>query len=211
VTHGEKWVMAIFALAMILWVMRSAINNWMGSAVLDDAMIALLAGVAPFFILEKGSNTHIMRWEDTKNLPWNILLLFGGGLCLASAMGQTGLVDTAANYLVNAFGNQPILFLGVLSLVMLLLTELMGNVALATLFLPLAFQVAEKMGLPVEYYAFPVTIASSFAFMLPIATPPNAVVYSKGYFDVMFMARRGFWLNLIGWLIICVYSFVYFL
>jgi solute carrier family 13 (sodium-dependent dicarboxylate transporter), member 2/3/5 len=211
VTYNEKWIMGVFAIAIFLWVSRSMINDLMGADIIDDAMIALLAGVIPFFITEKGKVSHIMSWEDTRNLPWNILLLFGGGLCLASAMGQTGLVNTAANFLVNYFGHQPILFLGVLSLVMLLLTELMGNVALATLFLPLAFQVADKMGLPVEYYAFPVTIASSFAFMLPIATPPNAVVYSKGYFDVLFMARRGVWLNLIGWLVICIYSYIYFL
>jgi sodium-dependent dicarboxylate transporter 2/3/5 len=211
-SYGEKWVMGIFSLAILLWVGRSFINQWMGDELLDDAMIALFAGVMPFFIPHRpGGELHIMHWEDTRNLPWNILLLFGGGLCLASAMGQTGLVTQAAEQLVSTFGNSPMLFLWVLPLVMLLLTELMGNVALATLFLPLAFQVGQQMGLPVEYYAFPVTVASSFAFMLPIATPPNAVVYSKGYFNILFMVKRGLWLNIIGWLVICGFSYFYFL
>jgi solute carrier family 13 (sodium-dependent dicarboxylate transporter), member 2/3/5 len=209
--YEEKWVIGIFSLAIALWLTRAWINQLIGESVLDDAMIALFAGVLPFMIpMNRQMNSFIMRWEDTQHLPWNILLLFGGGLSLAAAMGSTGLVQLAADGLVSEFGSKPLLFLLVLPLTMLMLTELMGNVALATLFLPLTFQVAINLELPLQFYAFPVTVASSFAFMLPIATPPNAIVYSKGYFSITFMMKRGVWLNVIGWLVITLVTYLYF-
>jgi sodium-dependent dicarboxylate transporter 2/3/5 len=211
-TWSERSVLVIFSVAILLWMFRSLINTWIGKPLIDDAMIAIAAGITPFFIPEKGkASRFVMEWEHTRDLPWNILLLFGGGLALASAMGSTGLVSLTADWLVNELGTAPLLFLIILPLVMLFLTELMGNVALATLFLPLTFQVAGNLGLPLQYFAFPVTIASSFAFMLPIATPPNAIVYSKGYFSVQFMMGKGIWLNIAGWIVLCLITYLYFL
>lgn len=210
-SRAQKIVGAIFLLTVFLWFFRSLINDWLGAKFLDDTVIALLGGVLPFLIPVKfGTKSFIVKWEDTLHLPWNILLLFGGGLSLAAAMETTGLVSWSANWLVNSSGASLVLMSILLPLIMLFLTELMGNVALASLFLPLTIQISTILGVPVEYFAFPATIASSFAFMLPVSTPPNAIVYGLGYFSVRQMMRSGFWFNVIGIAIIVLYNLLYF-
>ncbi|MBK7427751.1 MAG: DASS family sodium-coupled anion symporter [Saprospiraceae bacterium] len=208
---AQKIVGVIFLLIVFLWIFRSLINDLFGTKVLDDTVIALLGGVLPFLIPVKfGTKSFIVKWEDTLHLPWNILLLFGGGLSLAAAMESTGLVNWAANWMVNSSGSSLILMSILLPALMLFLTELMGNVALASLFLPLTIQISTLLGVPVEYFAFPATIAASFAFMLPISTPPNAIVYGLGYFSINQMIKGGFWLNIVGLIIVCLYNYVYF-
>lgn len=210
-SRAERVVLGIFALAIAFWLLRSLVNRWVGYTLLDDASIAIFAGLLPFFVPKSLTDREfILNWADTKDLPWNILLLFGGGLALATSMGDSGLVKYFGEWLVDNVGHNPWLFFVFLPLAMLFLTELMGNVALASLFLPLTFQVAEDLQIPIMVYAYPVTIASSFAFMLPIATPPNAIIFSKGYFKIGFMIKRGVWLNMLGWILICAYSILYF-
>ena len=141
------------------------------------------------------------EWKDTQKLAWGILILFGGGLSLANGMSVSGIVDLVAQ--VIAESNLSILLTASLLIVlMLFMTELMSNVALVAVLAPVVAGIAIGLGLPITYLLIPITIASSCAFMLPMATPPNAIVFASGYIKVHEMARAGIILNLIAVLLL---------
>lgn len=208
---AEKVVAFSFSLAVFLWFFRGPVNELIGRDLLDDTSIALLGGMLPFFVpLSLGKPSFAIRWEATRDLPWSILLLFGGGLCLASGLEDSGCTAWMGEKLTTYFGDSPVMMLFLLLVLMLVLTELMGNVALATIFLPLTFQVATITGVPPAYYAFSATLVCSFGFMLPISTPPNAIAYGQGNVPMKMMVRKGFWLNAIGLLFVFFYTLLYF-
>lgn len=205
-------VLSSFSLSILLWLFRQPLNQIIGSEILSDPLIAMLGGILPFIIPSNIKSLKFsVEWVDTRDLPWSILILFGGGLSLAFAMETSGLIDWTANAIVNSAGKNALLLLFLLPALMLFMTEFMGNVAVVSVFLPLTFQIGILLGLPVTFFAYPVTIASSFAFMLPIATPPNAIVYSQGYFSINTMMKYGIWLNVIGIGVIFLFNYIYFL
>jgi len=139
-----------------------------------------------------------MRWEQAEKLPWAILLLFGGGLTLAGAVSDTGLAAWIGNAL-NAFGQLPLALLVMLIAAMIIfLTELTSNTATTATFLPVVGAIAVESGIDPIVLTIPVTLAASCAFMLPVATPPNAIVFGSGMLTIPKMARAGLALNLIG-------------
>ena len=139
----------------------------------------------------------ILQWNDTQKLAWGILILFGGGLALANGMSESGIVDLIATSISNS--KVSILIMASLLIVlMLFMTELMSNVALTAVLAPVVAGIAIGLNIPILYLLIPVTIASSCAFMLPMATPPNAIVFASGYIKVSEMARVGIILNLIS-------------
>ena len=151
-----------------------------------------------FFPLDLKKGKFLLDWEYTSRLPYGILLLFGGGLCLARAMEITGIIELVGNY-ISESGPYPYwLLVLILTAVMLYMTELMSNVALVTIFLPVVIGIAQGLGLPPLLLVAPVTIAASCAFMMPISTPPNAIVFASGHIRIKDMIRAGFWLNLIS-------------
>ena len=205
----EKMVLAIFGVTVFLWIFRTLINQAIPGLGLSDTMISMLGAIALFAIpynLRKGD--FIITWKDTKRLAWGILILFGGGLALARGMSVSGLVDTVADAI--AAGNFSILLTAsLLILLMLFMTELMSNVALVAVLAPVVAGIAIGLDVPILHVLIPVTIASSCAFMLPMATPPNAIVFASGYIKVHQMARVGVILNLIAVaLLILVFQFV---
>lgn len=205
----EKMVLIIFGITVFLWIFRSIINNVFPDLGLSDTIISMIAAVALFAVpynIKKGD--FILKWEDTKNLAWGILILFGGGLALAKGMSTSGIVDVVTNAI--AASNINILFtVSLLILLMLFMTELMSNVALITILAPVVAGIAIGLKIPILHVLIPVTIASSCAFMLPMATPPNAIVFASGYVRVDQMARAGIILNLISvFLLILMYQFV---
>ena len=147
---------------------------------------------------------YLLDWESTTRLPWGILLLFGGGLCLAQGMETTGLVQWVGDRLAS----DPDVDLGWLILLltafMLFMTEIMSNVALVVIFVPVVFGIAEGLGIEPLYLAVPVTLASSCAFMMPVSTPPNAVVFSSGYIRIGDMAKAGLLLNIVSIVVLVV-------
>ena len=162
-------------------------------------MLAAIALFAVPYNIKKGD--FILKWEDTKNLAWGILILFGGGLALAKGMSSSGIVDVVTNAIAGS--NANILFIvSLLILLMLFMTELMSNVALITVLAPVVAGIAIGLDIPMLHVLIPVTIASSCAFMLPMATPPNAIVFASGYVKVNQMARVGFVLNIISVLLL---------
>ena len=169
-------------------------------------MIAAVALFAIPFSIKTGD--YIIKWKDTEKLAWGILILFGGGLALAKGMSVSGIVDVVANAIASS--NISIFFTALLLIVlMLFMTELMSNVALVAVLAPVVAGIAIGLEIPLLYLLIPVTIASSCAFMLPMATPPNAIVFASGYIKVHEMARAGIILNVIAvGLLILMFQFV---
>lgn len=205
----EKLVLVIFGITVFLWIFRTLINGIFPQLGLSDTMISIFAAIALFAIpynLKKGD--FIIHWKDTSKLAWGILILFGGGLALAKGMSVSGIVDLVANGIAKS-DISILLTASLLILLMLFMTELMSNVALVAVLAPVVAGIAIGLNIPILYLLIPVTIASSCAFMLPMATPPNAIVFASGYVKVSEMARAGVILNLISvGLLILVFQFV---
>jgi len=198
----EKMVLGIFAVTVSLWIFRTLINSLFPSLGLSDTMISMFAAISLFavpFNLKKGD--FILDWKDTEKLAWGILILFGGGLALAKGMSVSGIVDqvsqsiAAGNFSITATAS-------LLILLMLFMTELMSNVALVAVLAPVVAGIAIGLGIPMVYLLIPVTMASSCAFMLPMATPPNAIVFASGFIEVKDMVKAGILLNLVAVLIL---------
>jgi sodium-dependent dicarboxylate transporter 2/3/5 len=198
----EKMVLGIFAVTVSLWIFRALINSVFPSLGLSDTMISMFAAISLFavpFNLKKGD--FILDWKDTEKLAWGILILFGGGLALAKGMSVSGIVDqvsqsiAAGNFSITATAS-------LLILLMLFMTELMSNVALVAVLAPVVAGIAIGLGIPMVYLLIPVTMASSCAFMLPMATPPNAIVFASGFIEVKDMVKAGILLNLVAVLIL---------
>jgi sodium-dependent dicarboxylate transporter 2/3/5 len=209
ISKEEKRVLIIFAITIFLWITRTIINNIFPSLKLSDTIISLLGAVSLFAIpmsFKKGN--FILQWKDTEKLAWGILILFGGGLSLAKGMASSGLVALITDTI--AAGNFPVLLtVSLLIVLMLFMTELMSNVALVAVLAPVVAGIAVGLNIPILNLLIPVTMASSCAFMLPMATPPNAIVFASGYVKVNQMVRAGIVLNLIAvGLLILYYQFV---
>ncbi|NND51583.1 MAG: anion transporter, partial [Flavobacteriaceae bacterium] len=205
----EKRVLLIFAVAVFLWIFRTLINKLIPGLALSDTIISMIAAISLFAIpFSIRRNDFIIRWPDTQKLPWGILILFGGGLALAKGMSASGIVDVVASAIASS--EISILFtVSLLIILMLFMTELMSNVALVAVLAPVVAGIAIGLEVPMLYVLIPVTIASSCAFMLPMATPPNAIVFASGYIKVHQMARVGIVLNLIAVaLLILMFKFV---
>jgi len=217
-SRGEWTVAVVFFMTAMLWVFRQPLGNWEALtavlpfiANLSDASIAIAAAVALFLIpVSARLGEAAMDWKTAQaGLPWGVLLLFGGGLCLARAVGDTGLAEYIGTQ-VEGLGVLPVLLLvaGV-SLIVLMLTELTSNTATAATFLPVLGGVAVGIGVDPLLLLVPAALAATCAFMLPVGTPPNAIVFGSGYVTIGQMVKAGIWLNLIGVLLIT--GFVYLL
>jgi len=204
---SEKIILGIFSVAIFLWIMKNSLNQWIPSLDIKDTTIGLLAAFSCFCITLK--NELIFKWEDTKNLPWGIIILFGGGLALANGLSSAGIIDLIGDT-VSQFHTFSVLILcAILITILLFMTELMSNVALITIFAPMAAGVAIGLDMNMLQLLIPLTIASSCAFMLPMATPPNAIVFASGHIRVADMVRTGVWLNIISILLLMlVFKFV---
>ncbi len=199
ITAKEKRVLLIFCLVILLWISRVMINKLIPGLKLTDTAISMIGAFALFVIpfrLSKGEFT--LRWQDTQKLPWGILILFGGGLALANGLSHAGLIELVANTIAMNKGLSVLLIASLLIVFMLFMTELMSNVALVTIFIPVVAGIALGLDIPMLHMLIPVTMAASCAFMLPMATPPNAIVFASGYVKVSEMVRVGIILNVIS-------------
>ncbi|MCB0472167.1 MAG: DASS family sodium-coupled anion symporter [Flavobacteriaceae bacterium] len=198
ISAREKRVLVIFGITVFLWIFRTLINELIPASKLSDTIISMIAAMLIFavpFNLKK--REFILEWQDTEKMSWGILLLFGGGLALAQGMSESGIVDMISNAIASS--NVSILITAVLLItLMIFMTELMSNVALVAVLAPVVAGIAIGLDIPMIHLLIPVTIASSCAFMLPMATPPNAIVFASGYIRVSQMVRVGIILNLIA-------------
>jgi sodium-dependent dicarboxylate transporter 2/3/5 len=193
----EKLVLVVFSLTCFCWIFRQNLNDLIGRNMLDDTTIAMAGGVLMFLMpVDIRKQKYLLEWSDMKELPWGILLLFGGGLCLADGMEKSGLVQIVGNYFSSQEDINVGLLIFLLTAISMGLTELMSNVALVTIFVPVVFGIADGFQINPIWLAIPVTLASSCAFMMPISTPPNAVLFATGHIRISEMIRAGFLLNL---------------
>lgn len=201
-TPAERRVGLIFLLAAAGWIMRPMLTG-AGISWLSDTAIALMAGIA-LFLLPSGVEkyTRLIDWSDAQKLPWGVLLLFGGGLALADAIKNSGLAGWIAEQL-SIFSALPLLLLiGIVVLVIIFLTEVTSNTATAAAFLPLLGALALSLDMDPLLITVPAAIAASCAFMMPVATPPNAIVFATGHMKIQSMIRAGFFLNIAGTVLI---------
>ncbi|MTH64182.1 SLC13 family permease [Paracoccus shanxieyensis] len=209
-SQGERMVLYVFLGAAFLWVVPGLLSTipaigaampWLDA--LDDTAIAIGAGIAMFLLPGKGRGQMVLTWQDAeKGLPWGVLLLFGGGLSLASAVGASGL-DGWIGTQVEGLGTLPTLLLVAAVVTMILfLTEVTSNTATAATFIPILGGVALGIGADAMTLLIPAALAATCAFMLPVGTPPNAIVFGTGKVTIAQMARGGLVLNLVGILLI---------
>jgi len=199
IKRTERRVLTIFCVVIFLWISRTTINGFFPSLKLSDTGISMMGAFALFVIpfkLSKGEFTLI--WKDTQKLPWGILILFGGGLALASGLSHAGLIELVANRIAANQGLSLVVVTLLLIVFMLFMTELMSNVALVAIFVPVVAGIALGLNIPILHLLIPVTMAASCAFMLPMATPPNAIVFASGYVKVSEMVKAGLILNIIS-------------
>jgi sodium-dependent dicarboxylate transporter 2/3/5 len=206
-SKAEKLVTVVFVLTACGWIFKQYINIAIGAPLLNDTVTAMAGGILMFLVpvnLKKGK--FLLKWSDSKRLPWGILILFGGGLSLARGMETTGLIQLIGDSIAGNNFNIVILTT-LLITTMLFMTEVMSNVALTTIFIPVVLGIAQGLHLEPLGIAIPVTLAASCAFMMPISTPPNAIVFASGRIKIKQMMQAGILLNLMSVIILAIAAF----
>ncbi len=204
--RGEIIVAVIFILTALLLILRQWLQHFIPQ--LDDTIIAMMAGITLLILPSKERKGTILNWREAVRLPWGVLILFGGGMALALGFSETGLADwiggkfTALNYL-------PVILLVLVLIVSVnFLTEITSNLATTAMLLPILAAVAQSIDIHPFLIMISATMAASCAFMLPVATPPNAVVFGSGLLSIKDMVRAGLRLNIIS--ILLLWFFIYF-
>lgn len=206
-TKEQVRVMSLFLVIVVLWSFRGPITNWTGITYRDEGPAIL--GAMLLFLIPSTKKSSLLEWKDMKNLPWGILILFGGGLALAKMLEVNGVISELSTVFNKLDGVQTFVILLVLVAIAIYGTEVMSNLALVNVFVPVVAAFALKTDYSVLQLCMPVTLAASCAFMLPISTPPNAIVFSSGQISVNQMAKVGFVLNLVGVLIVSLFSLIF--
>jgi len=212
----EIRTLIVFGLTALFWVTRQQpLGGWVGFAegqglslvYANDASVALV-GVLLLFVLPSGDGGRLLDWDTAAKIPWGVLVLFAGGLCLANAFKASGLSEMLGNS-ISSLGTLPVLLsIGAICLAVTFLTEVTSNTATTTILLPILVTAAIASEIDPRLFMIPATISASFAFMLPVATPPNAIVFGSEKFTVKQMAREGLVLNFVGILIVTLVCYV---
>jgi sodium-dependent dicarboxylate transporter 2/3/5 len=198
-SQQEAMTAGVFALTALLWLTRPLFNHYLPDLAWGDAQIALFGALLMFVLPGDWRRAEpLLTWAEARQLPWRVLLLFGGGLALAGAISETGLAEWIGAWTITIAGERPMLLALVLVTVILFLTELTSNTATAAAFLPVAGAAALGLGLDPTVLAAPVALAASCAFMMPVATPPNAIAFASGHVTIPQMCRAGVALNLVA-------------
>lgn len=214
-SNAEKRVLIIFIATAFLWIFRALINRMQTLFTLDDTIIALLCAVALFIcptgkmgIDNKNESNALLEWSDTSKMAWGILLLFGGGISLASALENAGLIEQLGTWLAQ-FANNGFILVLVITTVTIFLSEVMSNVAQVIVFAPVVTSLAIALHMNPLLLGIPMTLAASCASMLPMGTPPNAIVFASGYIKLKQMTMAGFIMNIVS--IVLITLFCWFL
>ena len=204
-TTIEKRVMWVFAVTAFLWITRSEpFGGWReltGLTTANDASVAMLACVA-LFIIPDGKEGRLLDWKAANQIPWGVLLLFAGGICIAKAFGASGLSQLIGEKLAGVTGLPIILLIMAIALTVTFMTEMTSNTATTALLMPILASAAISANLDPAILMLPAAMSASCAFMLPVATAPNAIVYGSEKVPIQQMVRNGFALNLLGTVLI---------
>ncbi len=207
ITLPEKRVFIVFILTATLWITKDLINA-LNLVKLDDNMIAIIGAVL-LFVVPSGKEKHqaLLDWKDTSRMAWGILLLFGGGIALATALEKAGLIEQLGQWFTQyAFNHFMLIFL--VTIISLFVSEVMSNVAQVIVFAPVVSGLAEAAGMHPLELGIPMTLAASCAGMLPMGTPPNAIAFSSGYIKLKHMTRVGFVMNIISVILITLFCWL---
>ena len=200
-SYEEKSVLTVFILTALAWITQSFfIKNYVPN--IDDTIIAIIAAVILFILPSKNGDDKLLSWSDAVKLPWGILLLFGGGMALAKGFDTSGLAIWIGNQM-TFFSAIPLLIILITLITMVnFLTEITSNLATTAMLLPVLVALADTIDINAFYLLVGATVAASCAFMLPVATPPNAVVFGSKILKIDDMIKKGFWMNLVSILIL---------
>ena len=208
-TVDQYRALAVFGMVVFLWSFRELIIGATGFSYRDESA-AIFGGILLFIIPSQSGKKPLLEWQDTEKLPWGILLLFGGGLALAKMLEAGGVVKEITQ-VFSSFQNVSITLMVIIVVVIAIFaTEIMSNLALVTIFVPIVAAFALEAHYPILQLCLPLTLAASCAFMLPVGTPPNAIVFSSGLIKIHQMAKIGFLLNIIATIIVCFFAFLFF-
>lgn len=223
---GEWVTMIVFFCAAFLWIVRPILSKGWRAAQpladgapdyvippllpgLEDAGVAMLAALALFVIpVNWRERTFTMNWNSASKLPWGILILFGGGLSLAAAIATNGVGEFIGSQTRQFAGVPPIVLVLIVTTAVIFFSELASNTATATTLVPILAAIAPGLGVHPYLLVIPAGIAASCAFMMPVGTPPNAIVFGSGYVTMPQMIKAGIWLNLIGIALIMMISYL---
>ena len=206
---AEKRVLWIFLCTALLWITKDLINA-VGWLTLDDTMIAMM-GATTLFIVPSGmndqANRRILEWKDTSRVAWGIILLFGGGIALASALEKAGLIENLGQWIAGFAGSGGFVLILMITIVSLFISEVMSNIAQVIVFSPVIGGIADAMGINPLLLGIPMTLAASCASMMPMGTPPNAIVFASGHIRFGEMVKTGFVMNIIAVILIALFSY----
>jgi sodium-dependent dicarboxylate transporter 2/3/5 len=216
-TTKEKLTVAILSITIFLWVLpglaplfmhsESSLLVWLKAHLNESTVVMLTTSL--LFILPISSKGPVLTWDHAKNIDWGTLLLFGAGISLGQIMFSTGLVANFAEAFAKLMDNWP-LFLILLSWFSftIFFTEFTSNTATANLLIPLIIAFSEQMNIPVKYFAMGIGLSCNLAFMLPVATPPNAIVYGTNLIKISSMIKAGIGLNILMSLLLSLYLYL---
>ena len=203
----ERRVMIVFGLTALAWITRSepfgGWSDWLDMQYANDASVALLAVVA-LFVIPNGKGEKLLNWDTAVTIPWGVLLLFAGGICLSKGFAASGLSQLLGDGLAGLSGLPMLLLMAVICLSVTFMTETTSNTASTSLLMPVLMAMALVTGIRPELVMVPAAMTASCAFMLPVATGPNTVVYSSGRFTTRRMAKEGVFLNFVGVILVSV-------
>jgi len=207
ISFEEKSVLTVFACTALAWISRSFLIKPYVPAI-DDTIIGILAGTVLFLLPSGVKNGRLLNWNDAIRLPWGIILLFGGGMALASGFESSGLAVWIGQQMTSLSNLPLLLILLILISSVNFLTEITSNLATTAMLLPVLVSMASAIGVHPYLLLLGATVAASCAFMLPVATPPNAVVFGSGYLEIPDMVKKGFWMNILS--IVLLTAIIYF-
>ncbi|HUQ65886.1 MAG TPA: DASS family sodium-coupled anion symporter [Flavitalea sp.] len=205
---AEKRVLIIFCATALLWITKDIINA-LNYVKLDDTMIAII-GATALFIAPSGMNSNgsrILEWKDTNRMAWGILLLFGGGIALAGALEKAGLIESLGKWIAGFGGSGGFILVVMITVMSIFISELMSNIAQVIVFSPVIAGIADALGVNPILLGLPMTLAASCASMMPMGTPPNAIVFASGYIKLNQMVKTGFVMNIISVILISLFCY----
>lgn len=207
-TIPQKRVLIVFGLVILTWVTRGLIVDYSGVS-FKDSSVAIFGAIMLFIIPSKDSGEKLLLWRDTIKIPWGILVLFGGGIALASSLEKSHVLELIFQSASSISTWDYFYLLLLVIFISVFATELMSNLALVSVLVPIIAMLGLGMGLSVLTLCIPLTLAASCAFMMPISTPPNAIVFSSGKISIKQMAAYGFFMNIFSVLVILMYCFFF--
>jgi solute carrier family 13 (sodium-dependent dicarboxylate transporter), member 2/3/5 len=209
---AEKRVLIVFSATVLLWITKDLING-IGLIRLDDNMIAIIGALALFAVpsgqKQENKTKMLLEWNDTSKLAWGILLLFGGGIALANSLEKVGIIQQIGNGLASFSHTSNFILVFVIVVISIFLSELMSNVAQVIVMTPVLAAMADVLHLDPLMLGLPMTLAASAASMLPMGTPPNAIVFGSGFIRLKDMLKAGFVMNLISIIVITLFTWFF--